>query len=393
MTQHKLHHTPTKPPTSPVLAPSATWVMIGVLFALLCPLSLLLDFHTQVARFLLPEIHLARAWVLALLWLLPAIGLFLQQARRARMQRLSQMASPLTLQSLLRHYSPGRIRLKGWLLAMGSAFFLIAWAGPQWGTRVRLIQRKGIDVVVAIDVSESMLARDIPSATGQRKQRRLDLARRKVRYLMDALAGERIGIVAFSGKPVTLCPLTSDYNTCALWLDDFDPSLIPYSGTALASSLQHAIPMFATSGMNSRALFLITDGDDHEKNTLQAAKEAKKQGIRIYALGIGSTEEVTLDPRDLPPPPAGQAPDPRPIVTRLNEKLLQQIAQETTGLYRHAEASQRDIRQLFEHATQTLEARTQKSRRQVFREERFPLFLGLGLLLLLVDISLRERRS
>lgn len=367
--------------------------MIGVLMVLLCPLTLLLQLPEKLAAMLAPDINILRPWVLSLLWLLPAIAIFLQQARRARMLRLHQFASEHTLHSLLRHYSPGRIVLKGWLLGSAVAFFLIAWSGPQWGTRVRLLQRKGIDVIVAIDVSESMLARDITSATGGRKQRRLDLARRKVRYLMEALAGERIGIIAFSGKPVTLCPLTIDYNTCAVWLEDFDPRLIPYSGTALATSIKHAIPMFATSGMNSRALFLITDGDDHEKNTIQAAKDAKKQGIRIYTLGLGSTEEVTISPQDLPPPPPGQAPDPRPIVTRLNEKLLRDISSETGATYRHAEISQRDIRQLFEHATQTLEARTQKSRRQIFREERFPIFLGLGLLFFLVDISLRERRS
>ena len=373
--------------------PSAGWVMLGVAFALLSPLSWALELHLSLTRLLEPSIGFARPWLLSLLWLLPAGGIFLSQARRARLQRLRSLAAPKTLSRLLDRYQPRRVLLKGWLLGAAFASLLIAWAGPQWGIQIRILQRKGIDVVVAIDISESMLARDIPSADGRRKEQRMRLAQRKIRYLMDALGGERIGLIAFSGKPVRLCPLTIDYNTCAIWLEEFDSRLIPYGGTALASTIQMAIPMFETSGMNSRALFLITDGDDHEKNTLDAVKAAKAKGIRIYTLGVGSTQETTLDPKDLPPPPQGQAPDPRPIVTKLNEPLLKEIAKESGGLYRHAEATQRDIRQLFEHATKQLEARTQKSKRQIFREERFPIFAGLGLLLLLIQISLRERRD
>lgn len=383
-----------QPQAKPLLPSGSPFLwMLALLFLLLIPIALLVDLPDRIAAFFAPEISFARPWVLAFLPLLVALPILLLQNRWRLLQRLLSVASPRLLPTLLPSFRPERLRRKGLLAAAAWFFLLLACAGPRWGTQIRILQRKGIDVVIAVDISESMLARDIPSISQSRMQRRLELARQKVRAIMEQLAGERIGLLAFSGQPALLCPLTIDYSTCAIWLDEFEPSLIPSGGTALASTIRKAIPMFATSGFNSRALFVITDGDDHEKNTLEAAKEAKKQGIRIYTLGVGSPERVTIPPEQLPPPPAGQIADPRPITTQLNEKLLQAISAETSGLYRRAEPSLRDLQALLDHARKTLEARTQEDQRQVFREERFPLFLALGLLFLLFEMAFRERKE
>lgn len=366
--------------------------MLALLCFALIPVGYVLRVHQQIQDALAPEIGLARPVVLLLLLMIPGIALLLGQWRKSRQVRLHQFVSAHLLHRLTPGHSTIRRRIKGWLLALAWTFLIIAWAGPQWGTQIRILQRRGIDVIIAVDVSESMLAKDAPTTSPNQLQQRLQLARRKVNALMQQMPNERIGIIAFAGKPVILCPLTTDHNTCAFWLQSFEPHLVPYDGTALASTIRKAIPMFATSGQNSKALFLLTDGDDHEKNTKDAATEAHKKGIRIYALGFGSTELHTIPASQLPPPPPGQEPDTRPIETRLNEKLLQDVAALAKGLYRKAEVSHRDIKALFEHARSVLQSRTHQSQRLVLREERFPPFLSIGLVFLLLFGSFSERK-
>jgi Ca-activated chloride channel family protein len=363
-----------------------------LLFATI-PIGLLLGFHDNIGQALAPEIGLARPWVLLLLLAIPAAAILLRQWHRVKRTKLMFFASPSLIDRLQPGHSQTRRDIKGWLLALAWSFLLVTWAGPQWGTKVRILQRSGIDVVISIDVSESMLAQDAPTLHPQQTQRRLQLARQKIRALMQMLENERIGIIAFAGKSFVLCPLTNDHNTCASWLESFEPHLIPYDGTALETTIRKAIPMFETSGTNSRAIFLLSDGDDHEKNTLEAAKEAHSKNIRIYTLGFGSPDITIIPASQLPPPAHGESPDERPIQTKLNEKLLEQIAADTKAIYRRAEASHRDVRTLYEHASQHLEKHTQKSERIVIREERFPIFAGIGLFLLILHWGFRERKE
>jgi Ca-activated chloride channel family protein len=381
----------TQTPDTPTT--SVGWTIVAMLFVAMAPISYVLEFHDAVVGFLAPDITLARPQLLSLLWLVPGLGIWLRQRRHQRTAALHRVIAPHLAAKLTPSVSQGKRNFRGVLMALAWFMLLVTLMGPQWGTQVRIMQRKGIDIIVAIDLSESMLAKDIPTASMQRMQRRLQLARKKVRVLMDLLAGERIGVVAFAGRPVTLCPLTIDHNTCAIWLESFSPSLITQGGTALASTIKHAVPMFSTSGANSRALFLLTDGDDHEKNTKKAAELAKKKGIRIYALGFGSPKMTVIPPEQLPPPPKGEPIDPRPIKTRLNESLLQQVATSTLGQYRRAKVSHQDIRGLYDHARQTLKAQTHKSQRMVFREERFNVFMGIGLLMLLFSWGFSERKD
>lgn len=371
---------------------SVGWSVFGFLLLAMAPISYLLGFHESIVTELAPEITLARPEWINLLWAIPGIALLTQQRQQARLQKLQDAFAAHLLPKMTPSVSPGRRRLKGILLALAWCMLVLTLAGPQWGLQVRILQRKGIDIVVAIDLSESMLAKDVTNASG-RMMRRLRLARKKVQVLMESLKGERIGIIAFAGKPITLCPLTIDHNTCAIWLNSFAPSLIAQGGTALASTIKHSIPMFSTSGANSRALFILTDGDDHEKNTKKAAKEAKQKGIRIYTLGFGSTKMTVIQPNQLPPPPKGEPVDPRPIRTRLNEKLLKAISAQTLGIYKKATISHLDIRGIVEHARQTLRAQTNKSQKVEFREERFGVFMGIGMILLLFHWGIGERKK
>ncbi|MBK05064.1 MAG: hypothetical protein CL920_36895 [Deltaproteobacteria bacterium] len=372
---------------------SPGWMMLAFLLLAMTPVSYLLELHGQAAQSLAPDITFERDWVLSLLWLVPGIAILISQYRQLQIKKLYSIISPRLAPQLASNKSPERRRFKGFLLTLAWLFLFVGLAGPQWGTHVRILKRKGIDVVVAVDVSESMLAKDMPTALRGRMQRRLALARKKVRYLMELLAGERIGILAFAGQPVMLCPLSTDYNTCAVWLDSFSPRLIPYGGTALASTIKRAIPMFSTSGYNSRALIMITDGDDHEKDTLKAAEAAKKKGIRVYTLGLGSDKTVTIPASQLPPPLPGEPKDTRSIITRLNKKLLQKISKKTSAIYRQAEVTHRDIRALYQHAKQSLQAKTHKAQRQILRESRFSFFVSIGLILLLFEFAFRERRE
>ncbi len=358
------------------------WHWLGFFgFTALSLLTWLSGAPQLLQNWLSPEAGFARPWVLSLLWLVPAAIFAGKLASSNSRKLLRKFSSQKLLPKLILDESQNRRQLRIISLSLAWVFLLLSWAGPEWGTKVIFLKRRGIDLVIALDLSESMLAKDAPSSDPSRPLSRLELAKKKIKMLMELAKGERIGILAFAGQPILLCPLTTDHNTCAIWLDSLDPYLVPYGGTAIADTIKKATELFQVSRDNSRALFLLTDGDDHQKNTIKAAQLAAKKGIKIFALGFGSPREKIIYPNELPPPPPDRPKDNRPIKTKLNEKLLRELAKITKGHYLRAEASFRDIKTLFDLAKSELKAYTQKTNRIVLRESRFVPFLSLALLL------------
>ena len=257
---------------------------------------------------------------------------------------------------------------------------------PRWGFQWEDIKRQGIDIMVAIDVSQSMLAEDI-------KPSRLERAKRKVYDLCRMLEGDRIGLIAFAGTSFVQCPLTLDYGAFKIFLDYLEPDLIPVPGTAIGQAIRAAINSFSRRERTSKALIIITDGEDHEGNPLEAAQEAKKEGIRIFTIGVGQEGGAPIPMKD---GSGGFKKDERGelVLSRLDEAALQKIALETGGSYVRSVTGDLDLNKIYQEDIRgTIEKKELLSTRKKRWEERFQWFLFAAILLLGIEFFMRETKA
>lgn len=262
-----------------------------------------------------------------------------------------------------------------------------ALARPQFGDRVDTVRREGQDLVVALDLSASMVAEDVAP-------NRLAAAKLAVSRLIERLDGDRIGLVAFAGEAFVQSPLTTDYGAAMLFLNAMEPDLVPVPGTDLGQAIDVALDGFGEIGQRDRLLVVITDGEDHEGAIDAAVERAVDAGVRVYAVGMGSTEGVPIPSFDESGAPAGFLRDEAGTVvtTRLDDATLQALADRSGGVYYHAAtggaaAFDRLVDELTGGDGEEIESR------EVTRyEEQYQIFLGLALLLLLAEGLLPERR-
>lgn len=248
-------------------------------------------------------------------------------ARRARVRALERFAAPALLPGLLSAYSVGRARFKTALMALAVAALFVALARPQVGYEWSEVKAKGVDLVIAMDVSKSMLARDI-------KPDRLERAKLAVLDLIDKLKGDRIGLVAFSGEAFLQCPLTLDYDAFRQSLEALDTDVIPREGTDLGAAISEAVAAFDVTS-NQKVVVLITDGEDLEGTGLAQAKKAAEKGVVIYTVGVGTPQGDLIPVRDA----QGRedflrdATNGKIVTTRLEDSTLVAVADAGHGFY------------------------------------------------------------
>lgn len=265
-------------------------------------------------RFDSPQILFLVPVAIVLLWL------FWTWAAARRRRMIARFGQAESMAKLTRGLSPARRRLKAALLTTAVALLLTALARPQYGTLERPMRRRGVEVLVAIDTSLSMLATDV-------KPTRLDRARAMLRDLLQRLGADSVGVLAFAGIPIVQCPLTTDHDMALNLLDTIDTNSVPIQGTAIGAVIRKAVETFKEPGAGRKALVLLTDGEDHESKPLEAAQEAAKAGIVIYAIGIGSTEGTVI-----PLPEGGfKENEGTKVNSRLDFETLRQIALATGG--------------------------------------------------------------
>ncbi len=317
-----------------------------------------------------------------LLLLIPVLVLAAIWSARRRRLRLAAFADERTWQVISPDVSPHRRFHKGLMLLAALTLSIIAAARPYWGTKERELKRRGIDLLVAIDVSRSMLATDMPP-------NRLETARSLIRELVRSLPGHRVGLLPFAGDGFVQCPLTADYGVFLDMLRDADPRTIATQGTDIAIAIETATNAFRRAGQGSRVLLLITDGEDHSGRAVEAAREAAKAGILIYAVGIGSEQGALLrDERGA----VMEDESGVKVVSRLGAQTLRDIARETGGAAYIMEPGRRfDIAPLVESLDALQKGELAASRR-IVREERFQWPLGLAVLLLLAESLIGERK-
>jgi Ca-activated chloride channel family protein len=320
------------------------------------------------------------------LLLLPVLLAFFLWSRRRKRKALERFGNLHLLDKLMVSYSPARQRLKMFLVLASLFFFLIALARPQIGTKLEEVKRRGIDIIVAVDVSLSMLAEDI-------KPNRLEKAKHEVAGLINRLEGDRIGLIVFAGEAFVQCPLTLDYGAAKMFLDIMDPGLIPVQGTAIGGAMEKAILAFEQKERKHKVLILITDGEDTVEDPLKAAEAAEKEGIVIYPVGIGSPQGVPIPIYNSTGTRSGfkKDSDGNVVTSKLDQLTLEKIALQTNGRYYGATASEMELGRIYGEI-EKMETKELSSRIFSQYEDRFQYFLAIGLLLLLAEAVYPERR-
>lgn len=320
---------------------------------------------------------------LYLLLLLPvlAVAHYLWMFRKRR--NLKRYGDPVLLRPLMKDVSRLRTEIKFWLLQFSLLFLVIALARPQYGTKVETRKRNGIEAIIAMDVSNSMLAEDV-------RPNRLEKAKMMISNLVDNMTDDKIGLIIYAGQAYVQLPITGDYVSAKMFLETISPSLIEMQGTDIASAIDLASKSFTSQQGVSRAIFVITDGEDNEGGAVEAARAAAQKGIHVYVLGVG---EPTGAP--IPVPGTGRYitdNEGNTVMSRLNEDMCREIANAGHGNYIYVDNSSSAQKKLDKYVENLGRTEMESS---VFSEydEQFQSFLLLSLLFLLADVFILEREN
>jgi Ca-activated chloride channel homolog len=298
---------------------------------------------------------------------------------------LERYGNRAVIGQLMPEYSGVKTILKFILVMLAMLSLVFALANPQTGSRLEKVKRKGIDLMICLDVSNSMLAQDI-------KPDRLERAKQSISRLIDNLDGDRIGIIVFAGKAYTQLPITSDYAAAKMFTSTINTNIVAVQGTALADAIELASNSFGESKRN-RAMIIITDGEDHQGNTLEQAEAAVKKGIAIYTIGMGLPEGVPI-PQYNGNVMTGYKKDRdgQTVMTRLDETLLQQVASLGKGMYVRATNSETGLNKILDDINKIQKTEIEEKQFSDY-ETRFQYFVGLALILLLLDLFVFERKT
>ncbi len=323
-------------------------------------------------------------YLLALL-LLPAVGLLMLWASKKRKQTLANLGDSPLLNKLTSSINWSGRRWRNALQLFALGLMILALARPQWGSEVRQIDQEGLQVMVALDVSQSMLAQDI-------KPNRLERAKLEIADLMKQLNGDEIGLVLFSGASFIQVPLTSDYYTALSYLDNADPSVISRPGTVIGDAIRTAMRGFDPALSSQKVLIVMTDGEDHETDPLAAAKEVADEDVLIYTIGFGTTEGEPIPILDQNRAVVDYKRDQNNevVLSKLDESTLQSIAQTGNGQYYRASADGSELQSLLAEID-GLQKDQLQSRIETRHIERYQIFLGLALVLLVISEFIPDR--
>ena len=317
-------------------------------------------------------------WLLLLVPVFPAVYGLLRFLRSRRIRRFGD-------ETLVKALMPSVSASKGWwrivLFSLAFAFFSIGLSRPLLGAKLAERETKGAEIMICLDVSNSMLARDYSPD-------RLSRAKLAISRLVDKLDGDRIGLILFAGTSFVQLPITTDYISAKMFLNSIDTQSVPVQGTAIGEALRTAARSFSAQSEKSRALIVITDGENHEDDAVEAAREVAGTGIRIFTIGVGSLSGQPI-PKDgdLMKDSQGNI-----VVTRLDEDSLRKIAAEGNGAYIHAGNEEFGLNPIIERIRALEDERFSSV---VFEDydEQYMYFFAAALVLFILEMLIGERRS
>ena len=315
----------------------------------------------------------------------PVLAVFYYWVGGQKRRALERFAGSSLAASLTQSVSRGRQRLKTVLLTLALFLIAVALAKPRWGETQQLIKRKGIDILIAVDVSKSMWAQDL-------KPSRISRARRELQDLLKMLGGHRVGLIAFAGEAFVHCPPTTDLDACDLFIESVDIGLIQRGGTHIGDAIRTANKVFQERSSPHKALILITDGEDHDTSPIEAAKESKELGVHIYAIGMGTPSGSLIPLTDADGNQSYLKDRKGQVVqVRLDEETLQKIALETGGAYHRATGAGLELEEIFKKI-ESMEKTDLESEKLQRYQHRYQIFLLAAFCLLLVEFGLSDRK-
>ena len=323
----------------------------------------------------------AQSQYLLLLLLVPVILIAYAAMQRARVRRLSKFGDRALVDGLMPSYS----KSKGWvrtvLFSIAFGLFIIGLSRPQIGAKLKEHQAKGAEIMICLDVSNSMLAEDY-------SPNRLDRAKLAISRIVDKLQDDRIGLIVFAGSSFVQLPITTDYVSAKMFLSSINTDSMPIQGTAIGDAILTAAKSFSEQSEKSRAIIVITDGENHEDDPVDAARQVTDMGIKVYTIGVGSLQGQPI-PKD-----GGLMKDKEGniVVTRLDEATLQQIAAAGNGAYVHAGNEEFGLNPIVDEIRKMED---EEFNSVVFEEydEQYMYFFGAALLLLIIEMLIGEKRS
>jgi Ca-activated chloride channel family protein len=295
-------------------------------------------------------------------------------------------ADPILLERLSPEVSPFKATIKMLMVVLALSFLIISLVNPKMGTKLKTVKRQGVDVVFALDVSKSMLAEDIVP-------NRLEKSKQIISKIIDKLGSDRVGIIIYAGNAYPLLPITTDHAAAKMFLQNANPDMVSSQGTAINEALKLAKSYYDDDDQTNRYLFVISDGEDHEENVSYIADEAVNEGIKIYSIGVGTAKGSPI-PLKREGTLIGYKKDRKGevVITQLNDKTLKTIATDGEGEYLVGDNTAKTVEYIDELL---LAADKKEFETKQFSDykDQFQWFIGLGLLFLVLDTLMLNRRT
>ena len=322
-------------------------------------------------------------WLFALVPVLIILYILLKRWKRAAIQKFGD---PILVRRLFPEVSLSRPGIKFFLMLFAVIFLIAGICGPLIGSRLEEVKRKGADIIIALDVSNSMLAEDI-------KPNRLERSKQALSRLIDRLEGDRIGIIVFGGEAYVQLPLTTDYSAAKMFIGSISTEMVPTQGTAIGAAINLARESFTDTTRKHSALVVITDGENHEDDAIEAAKGAAESGIKVFTIGMGSPDGAPI-PVYNNGAVVGFRQDNggKTVVTKLNAEMLTEIADAGNGRFIRATSSDDGISLVLKELN-ALDKKEFKAKMYTDYENQFQYFIGVALLLMVVEFLLGEMKS
>lgn len=325
-------------------------------------------------------IHFAQSQYLLLLILVPFFFVFQFLVLKIRERRVKKFGDEDLVSRLMPSYSEGKTWIRLVLFTIGFIFFVIGLSRPQIGAKLKEHETKGAEIMIVLDVSNSMLAEDY-------SPNRLERAKLAISRLVDKLRDERIGLIVFAGNSFVQLPITTDYVSAKMFLNAISTESVPVQGTAMGEAISTAVKSFSAQSEKSRAVIVITDGENHEDDPVAAARQAAELGVRIFTIGVGS-------PEGKPIPFEGELLKDKNgeiVVTRLDEDILKDVADAGNGLYVRAGTSEFGLNPVI---NEIKKMEDEKYSSIVFEEydEQFMYFFGIALIFFVLEMLVGDRK-
>ncbi|MDG1901891.1 MAG: VWA domain-containing protein [Bacteroidales bacterium] len=298
----------------------------------------------------------------------------------------SEFGDKSVIASLMPEVSASKSLFKFILVLLATLFLIVGIIDPQIGSKLKKVKREGIDLYLVLDVSNSMLAEDI-------KPNRLERSKLAISSLVDKLEGDRVGIIIFAGNAYKQLPLTTDYSAVKLFLSAVDTKIVPTQGTAIGEAIEMATVSFGETEHN-KAIIVITDGENHEDDAIEAAKNANDLGINVFTIGMGLPEGAPIPIYNKYGSQTGYKKDRsnKTVITKLNEDMLRQIAAAGGGAYARANNASTGLKRIFNDINE-IDKKEIETRQFSDYEDRFQVFLGIALFLIVLELLIADRKT